>query len=128
MNTSLFIAKLLGPMLAVLGIAILMNPSRIREMAEELLDGNASLMILGILTLLTGLVIVNIHNDWTLGWPLIITIFGWLAVLGGILRMTMPSQVRSMGEAMLKQDNVLYISAIANILLGGFLTYMGYLA
>ncbi len=128
MNTSLFIAKLLGPVLAVIGIALLTNPTRFRAIAEELMEGKAALLVVGLLTLVTGLAIVNTHNDWELGWPVIITIFGWLGVIGGIMRVTLPSQVRTIGEAMLKQDNLLYIGGIANLLLGGFLAYMGYLA
>ena len=128
MTTSLFIAKLLGPALAVLGIALLTNPARFRDIAHELMEGKAALLIVGLMTLVTGLAIVNTHNDWALGWPLIITIFGWLAVIGGIVRVTLPAQVRTIGEAMLANDNMLYFGGIANILLGGFLAYMGYLA
>ena len=33
-----------------------------------------------------GLAIVLVHNVWTFDWRVIITILGWLAVLGGIFR------------------------------------------
>lgn len=34
-----------------------------------------------------GLSIVRGHNRWTGGWPVLVTLMGWLAILGGLFRM-----------------------------------------
>jgi hypothetical protein len=38
----------------------------------------------GLLSLLAGLAIVNLHNTWRADWRVIITVLGWLMTIGGI--------------------------------------------
>ena len=77
MDTSLFIARLIGPLLLAVGAATLINQANMRQMATDFLASRPLVFVVGFLTLLGGLVIVNTHNVWE-GWPVIITIFGWL--------------------------------------------------
>ena len=77
--------------------------------------------------LLAGLVIVNTHNLWVADWPVIITIFGWLAVVGGIIRIALPDTVKSIAEAMLARDAVLRVVAVLQVALGAYLMMKGYL-
>ena len=37
-----------------------------------------------------GFVVVRVHNRWSVGWPLSITLVGWFFVLGGLFRMFFP--------------------------------------
>ena len=75
-----------------------------------------------------GLAIVNTHNVWVAGWPVIITIFGWLAIIGGIMRITMPGVTRTIAEKMLDLTNFFTFEAFILIGLGAWLSYVGYLA
>ena len=94
MQTSIFIAKLIGPILLVAAIAMLANAKDVREMARGFMEDRPLIYLSGILAMLAGLAIVNTHNIWMLGWPVIITIFGWASILGGIARMAAPQLVR----------------------------------
>ncbi len=127
MQTSILIARLLGPVLAVAGLAGLMNPKAVQEMGREFLASRALIFIAGVLALVAGLAIVNAHNLWTAGWPVIITIFGWLAVLGGVLRMAFPALTKSIGEAMLGNQALLRVAGAAQLALGATLMFVGYL-
>ena len=93
MDTSLFLARLLGPVLVVLAIGLLTRQDAWRAMAREFTGSAPLLFLSGFMTLLGGLALVNTHNVWEAGWPVIITIFGWLAVIGGIARMLFPETV-----------------------------------
>lgn len=44
----------------------------------------------GSLWLVAGLSIVLAHNRWTGGWPVLITVVGWFAIVGGLVRMFFP--------------------------------------
>jgi uncharacterized membrane protein YhaH (DUF805 family) len=44
----------------------------------------------GTLLFVAGLAIVRAHNHWTRGWPVLITLVGWIAMLGGLGRMVAP--------------------------------------
>ena len=128
METSIFLAKLIGPVLLVMGVAVLINPEGTRRMGREFVDSDALIFLSGVITLPVGLAIVITHNIWVAGWPVIITVFGWLAVLAGIARMTLHGVIRSIGEAMIDRKALFAIPAVIMILLGGYLSYQGYLA
>jgi predicted phage tail protein len=44
----------------------------------------------GTLLFVAGLSIVRVHNRWIGGWPVLLTLMGWLAMLGGLIRMIAP--------------------------------------
>lgn len=126
MQTSILIARLIGPIIVVTGLIGLLNPKALQEVVREFLASRALIFIGGILALLAGLAIVNTHNLWTADWPVIITIIGWLSIVGGILRMAFPEVTKSIGEAMLARQGVLRGGGGAQILLGAYLMVMGY--
>jgi len=127
MPTSILIARLIGPILVVAGLAALVNPKLLPEVGREFLASRALIFIGGFLALLAGLAIVNTHNVWSGGWPVVITVIGWLAVAGGILRIGFPSLVKSLGEAMLARATLLRVASVLWVALGGFLMVVGYL-
>lgn len=128
MDTSLFLARLLGPMLVVLAIGLLVRQDSWTSMAKEFIASRPLVFLSGLLTLLGGLALVNTHNVWEAGWPVIITIFGWLAVIGGAARMLFPETVIGMGEKMLSNKTYLTVGGAIEGLLGLWLCYVGYLA
>ncbi len=127
MASSLLIAKLIGPLLVLLGLTTLFNPKVLQEVGRDFLASPALIFIGGVMALLAGLAIVATHNFWVAGWPVIITLFGWLAVLGGILRIGFPTLTKRIGRAMLAKTTLLRASAAIQVVLGGYLMIMGYL-
>jgi hypothetical protein len=126
MKTSQFIARLIGPVVAVVGIGMLANGAQYRAIVDGFLRSPALIYIAGFLGLLGGLAIVNVHNSWDRGWPLIITVFGWLAIVGGTVRMLAPQIVEAAGAAMIAQPWFVTTLAIVLLALGGFLSFKGY--
>ena len=128
MNTSILIAKYMGPVMLVAGLSMLVNSKNINAVFEDFLNSPGLIFLAGALALLIGLAIVNLHNIWVTGWPVIITVFGWICIFAGIFRMGFPTAVKSMGGWMLKNSTIITVSAIFNAALGAFLTYKGYMA
>ena len=126
METSLFIARLAGPVLVVAGLAALINPKLLEEVGREFMAGKAMLFLVGILTLVLGLAIVNTHNVWVADWPVIITLFGWGAILSGVVRTAFPDLTRSMGGAILSNRTALIASAVAQVVIGLWLSWVAY--
>ena len=56
MQNSLFIAKLMGPILLVIGLAILINERTFRAIAKDVLGSPALIYLFGVLDLALGLV------------------------------------------------------------------------
>jgi uncharacterized membrane protein len=126
MKTSQFIARLIGPVVAVVGIGMLANGAQYRAIVDGFLRSPALIYIAGFLGLLGGLAIVNVHSSWDRGWPLIITVLGWLAIVGGAVRMLAPQIAVEAGAAMMAQPWLVTTLAILLLALGGFLSFKGY--
>ena len=126
MRSSQFIARLLGPVLVVIGVSMLANGAEYRVMVNDFLKNPALIYIAGFLGLLGGLAIVNVHNSWKRDWPIIITVLGWLAIVGGAFRMLAPQAVASVGAAAMAQAWFVIAAAILFLAIGGFLSFKGY--
>lgn len=127
MDTSIFLARLIGPLFVVLSVGLLVRPDTFRAVVTEFIASRALIFLSGVLTLLGGLAIVNTHNVWQ-GWPVIITIFGWLGVIGGAVRMLFPDTVMGLRDKMLKNKMAFTVGGAAEGLLGLWLCYVGYVA
>jgi hypothetical protein len=126
MQTSIFLAKLMGPFALAIGLAVLINRANFRALAAEFM-GSAALMFLGgVVTLPAGLAVVLTHNVWTADWRVLITILGWLAFIGGVLRIIVPRQVADMGRRMTAHPQAAVIIAAIYIVVGAVLCFYGY--
>ena len=68
MQTSIFIARLIGPVMIVAGLSVLLNRQSFHSMAEEFLASRALMFLGGMMVMLGGLAIVLTHNVWTSDW------------------------------------------------------------
>jgi len=128
MQRSIFLAKLIGPLLAAIGVALIFNADTFRTIAQEFLKSYALIYLAGLLALTAGLAIVNMHNVWTADWRVIITLIGWLAVIGGIIRIVLPHTVETIGGLMLTavSNNWMIGEGVVLLALGAGLSYTGY--
>ena len=126
MGTSIFLAKLIGPVCLVIGLALLINGAAFRTLAKEFLDNPALMFLSGVITLPAGLAIVLTHNVWAGDWRILITILGWLAVIGGGARILVPQRATAVGRTMLANPSTLPISTGVYLLIGALLCFFGY--
>ncbi|MFN4354657.1 hypothetical protein [Parvibaculum sp.] len=128
MYPSLFLAQLIGPTLLVIGLGMIVSRDAYRTMAQEFLGSRALIYIAGILAFVPGLAIVLTHSVWVAGWPVIITLFGWLALLGGIFRLIFPQEVTRIGSRIIAMPSALTVGGVVVLALGAVLSFFGYLA
>ena len=127
MSTSLFLARLIGPVMLVIGLAVFANQRGFRDMAEEFMASRALMFLAGIVIMPAGLAIVLTHNLWSADWRVLITIFGWLNVVGGAMRLAGPPFLIDTGRAMLKQPYFISLAAAIWTVLGLLFCFFGYL-
>ncbi|MEQ8267401.1 MAG: hypothetical protein RH982_09405 [Parvibaculum sp.] len=128
MQASIFLAQLLGPTLLVMGLGMMINRDAYRSMAQEFIASRALIFIAGLFAFVPGLAIVLTHNVWVAGWPVIVTLFGWLALLGGIFRLLFPQEVTRLGTRILANPGTLLIGGAVTFLIGAVLSFFGYFA
>lgn len=127
MQRSIYLAKLVGPVLLTIGIALVFNAQTYRYMAEQFLVSYALIYLAGVIALVAGLALVNAHNLWTRDWRVVITILGWLSLIGGIVRILVPQEGAIVGTAIVAHNLWPVGPGIVMILLGAWLSYEGYL-
>lgn len=129
MQTSIFLAQLIGPVFFVIGLGVLISGAAYRQATDEVIGSRALLYVFGALGFTAGLAIVLTHNVWVLGWPVIVTILGWLMMLRGAVRILVPQQVGDLGARMLRRSpNLLPIGGVVALVLGAVLCFFGYFA
>ena len=126
MERATFIAKLLGPFILVGGVGMLVNQTFYQSMISEFLHSSALIYLSGLLSLIAGLAIVNVHNTWTSGWGVVITVIGWLLLIGAIVRLVLPQLAIGLGTTIYGSSAAMVIVAVVSLVLGGFLTFKGY--
>ncbi len=123
MQTSKTIAALAGPTLLAGALSVLLNwPS----LFEQAIKDPPLILLSGFLLLPAGLAIVYFHNRWASGWPVIVTILGWLFVLSGFLRMVFPAQLSNIGLKLMQSASFMPVIAVLLLALGAFLSYKAY--
>ena len=84
MASSKQVAALLGPSLIVVSITESLNLEIFTSTPAPLVYLNGTLLFVA------GLSIVRAHNQWSASWPVLVTLTGWLFLLGGLVRMIAP--------------------------------------
>ena len=78
------LAGLVGPALIAITASEAANLDLVREQYrfDSYLDGSV--------VFVAGLSVVHGHNRWVGDWPVVLTLTGWAAMLGGLVRMFAP--------------------------------------
>jgi uncharacterized membrane protein HdeD (DUF308 family) len=120
MTNSKRIAGLLGPTLIAVTISEAMN---LRIWTTSAGPSLAPFVYLnGTLLFVAGLSIVRVHNRWTGVWPVLVTLIGWLAILGGLIRMIAPVSAQRTGQ----NTTAVFALLIVLLAIGIFLTVKAY--
>ena len=123
MTTSKMIAGLIGPTLVAIGAAILFNLSIFPAMIEQATRDPGLVFLTGILLFVVGLAIVRAHNNRAGGWPLMLTVLGWLAILGGLIRMFFPARLGAIAASL---GQGIIAVAVIMLVIGAFLSFKAY--
>ena len=127
MQTSLYLARLVGPVFVVVGLSTLVNPQGYLDMATGIIGDAALLYFSCVLGLLGGIALVLAHNVWVADWRVIITVLGWLSVIESAAWILAPRPLARFFGPMITQPTPLIGGAVA-LILGAVLCYFGYFA
>jgi hypothetical protein len=126
MPPATFIARLIGPLYIAVGLGILLNGPFYTALVVEAVHSPTLIYFSGLLAFVPGLAILNVYRKWTEGWRVIVTIIGWLLVIGGAIRLVLPATTATIAGDIYTEKYALLIIAIIILVVGAFLTAMGY--
>jgi hypothetical protein len=108
------LAGLIGPTLVAIGATEALNIRTFENQIAPVVYLNGTILFV------VGLALVRAHNRWAWGWPTLITVTGWVLLLGGLYRMIAP-------EAPQAHDSPESYAMFAVIVaIGMFLSFKGY--
>jgi len=126
MPISKAIAGLVGPTLAAIAVGMLFNLASFPALAEQVSREPALIFLSGVLLFVAGLAIVRVHNVWSGGWPVLVTILGWLALVGGLIRILLPTRLAEIAAGFGQNTGLITAAAIVLLVIGGFLSFKAY--
>ena len=126
METSIFIAKILGPVCLIIAMWLVFKREAYLRMMEDYFKNSALVYFGGMLPLVIGLIIVLCHNVWTADWRVIITIYGWGGIIKGIWILFFPNSVSRFIEVYQKSKTLVIVQTVFIIAIGIVLTIGGY--
>jgi len=128
MSPATLTARLVGPLFVAIGLGILINPSFYNGAIIEAVHSPTLVYLSGIASLLAGLAVLNAHRTWTADWRVIVTILGWLFVIGGVIRIVLPGVIENIWLTVYSGPNALIVVAVIVLVVGAFLSFRGYRA
>jgi hypothetical protein len=126
MQPAVFIARLVGPLFVLIGVGILLNQTVYDTIITEAVLSPAWIYFYGAVSLVGGLAVLNVHRTWTLDWRVIVTVLGWLMVIGGLIRIVLPQVVATIAADIYSGPASMPIVAVILLVVGGYLSFEGY--
>ena len=121
------IAGLIGPSLIALAAALLINLGSMSALVEAVSRDPAIVLVSGVLAFVAGLAVVRVHNHWAADWAVVVAIFGWLLLIGGLIRMLFPIRLADMAATLSPNTGLIVGEAVVFLVIGAFLSYKAYM-
>lgn len=127
MNLTSFYAKLLGLWLLIAVVGMVLNRDAFLTTMNALFADPALLFVSGAFAAVIGLSIVISHNRWSNGAAaVIVTLYGWGALLKGIVLLWLPPPAQLPYYRALHFDEYFYAYCAVALILSAYLTYAGF--
>ncbi len=126
MCISMFYAQIIGLWLFLVALAMIVHHPRLKKTVTETLSNPSLMTYSGLIALAVGLLIVIHHNIWIAAWPVVITIFGWVLIIQGIMRIFWPDTFIKMMKDLLAGNGYTVMTWVW-LIVGAYLIYYGFL-
>jgi hypothetical protein len=124
-STTEFFFRVFGLYFVAAGLGIMTNLVNVEKMLAEIQDSPMIRFMAGILAFISGVVILSMHNDWSTWQASFVTVFGWAALIKGLLIMALPGITLSMMSAMTKPAFMRLWSLLV-IVMGAVMLWFGF--
>ena len=121
-----YLAEIWGISIVVISLALIIKDNYIKRLFNKI-ETEENLFCWGLISFVIGIAMVLAHNIWAQNWQVIITIFGWLALLKGLAMLFIPELVKKWTKK-IENKEWLPIALIVVLIVGLILTYLGFTA
>jgi hypothetical protein len=119
-------ARVLGPYLVIVTVTAVARGSHMQTLLSEFSSNSVLPWVTGAFVLLSGLVVVALHQHWRGPAAVIVSVLGWLTALKGLFLLTFPQTYISLADFAV--DGLVWWRAglVVTALIGLYLTYIGW--
>lgn len=112
MDVSLLLAKIIGLYGLIVSISALLNRQRLQFLVNDFLKNEALMYLSALLALSLGLIIINIHQVIAYDYRLIITLFGWMSFIQGVIHLLVPEAAYSVTRRLINYDGLVFFGIL----------------
>lgn len=125
---SIFFAGIVGPVYLALGLSALFYIKEWEKLVKDWEKNHYNLFFWAITELILGLILIQKHNIWGKGPFIIITLTGWGMLLESLTYLILPGKVIKSWFKTFNNPGFFRLFGILFIIVGGYLSYLAYLA
>lgn len=126
--TTRFCARVVGPLMLIIGAVVIARAGAMVMLIPAILGDGPLTFITGIFTLICGLVLIAAHHHWNSAAAILISLLGVLTIVRGITLLFAPSLVTGLVHQVLNLGPGAIIAGIVALLIGAWLTFVGWFA
>lgn len=126
MELSFFLAQLFGLTMMLFLVTIWLRPKIIDAVMDDLRPYSFTMLMAGFVGVVGGLAVILSHNVWEASWRVIITLFGWAALIKGITYVAFPEVLRGTAKGVLSTPRRRNALLLVAFLVSAFLTVKGF--
>jgi uncharacterized protein YjeT (DUF2065 family) len=123
-----FCARVLGPVLLIFGAVIIARFDALTLMIPAILQNSAQSFVVGMFTLILGMVLFVAHHHWSSATAILVSLIGLLTIVRGTLLMLIPNLAADFATTALSAGAAPWIAGGVAMLAGVWLTYYGLFA
>lgn len=124
-ETTMLVIKLAGPIFVAAGVGFLFNAKYFLGVYKEVDESPMLVVLLGMTSMLMGLLIVLSHNLWSTAPEVIVSILGWAAIVKGAAFFVVPTFFAKFAKSLMHKT-LLMVSGGGMAILGLYLSWVAY--
>jgi hypothetical protein len=125
-SPAVIVARLAGPFFVVAALGMLFNRAAYAELVAQFVASRPLIFLSGALALVSGLAVLNAHRAWSADWQVLVTVLGWLMVIGGVIRIVLPQLTARVATAVYSGPAAVFVGAMLALVFGFYFSFQGY--
>lgn len=125
--TTRFCARVVGPLLIVVGAVVIARFNDMVLLIPGILGNGPLTFITGVFTLICGLTLFAAHHHWTSPPAIAITLLALLTIIRGVTLLFAPSLLTGLVHTFLNLGPGALIAGVVSLVIGAWLSFVGWL-
>ncbi len=127
METTIFLAKLWGPVILAVGLGIFISRNYYHKIYRDLENSALAALVFGMTAMVAGTAHIITHNAWGTFAEGLVSFLGWGLFAKGTLFVMVPNLVDRMGDFWVNK-NLVPMAGTITMVVGLYLCWLGYFA